>query len=305
MTTESFRKGRFTVAALSDDELPEGFLESKVHYMPRAVSGQQSQLPSSEFHLRSVDSPSGSSTQEVAGTVASVESSTEYSYVEPIIHVIHPAGIQISTSSGDVPMEITPEQAFFDNGAKQQAALFFEEIGCIEEIDEDYIPSRIKRESESGKFQEIPPDAQTSLTNESISPLLDVSGVIDNGSQRQSMVCFGRHGESYINFVKEFRNSIILDNFREANLEPVHSSSSSNHTAAFQLFQDGLFHQFDLVSKFLIATPSLHVPTTNQVVPSPPRTATPSGTVNYGMGGRLALRAICPATAVRHSLDPE
>ncbi|GFU19587.1 hypothetical protein TNCV_21601 [Trichonephila clavipes] len=50
-------------------------------------------------------------------------------------------------------------------------------------------------------------------------------------------------------------------------------------------------------SKCLIATPSLHVPTTNQVVPSPPRTATPSGTINnYDMGWRLALRAICPAT---------
>ncbi|GFU67537.1 hypothetical protein TNCV_3239841 [Trichonephila clavipes] len=50
-------------------------------------------------------------------------------------------------------------------------------------------------------------------------------------------------------------------------------------------------------SKCLIATPSLHVPTTNQVVPSPPRTATPSGTINnYDMGWRLALRAICLAT---------
>ncbi|GFW75017.1 hypothetical protein TNCV_2678851 [Trichonephila clavipes] len=45
------------------------------------------------------------------------------------------------------------------------------------------------------------------------------------------------------------------------------------------------------------STPSLHLPTTNQVVPSPPRTATPSGTINnYDMGWRLALRAICPAT---------
>ncbi|GFY00671.1 hypothetical protein TNCV_2140651 [Trichonephila clavipes] len=59
------------------------------------------------------------------------------------------------------------------------------------------------------------------------------------------------------------------------------------------------FHHFDFVSKCLIATPSLRVPTTNQVVPSPPRTATPSGTTNnYDMGWRLALRAICPATAL-------
>ncbi|GFT95070.1 hypothetical protein TNCV_1473331 [Trichonephila clavipes] len=35
---------------------------------------------------------------------------------------------------------------------------------------------------------------------------------------------------------------------------------------AFQPFQDELFYQFFSVSKFLIATPSLHVPTTNQVV---------------------------------------
>ncbi|GFV98392.1 hypothetical protein TNCV_623511 [Trichonephila clavipes] len=36
---------------------------------------------------------------------------------------------------------------------------------------------------------------------------------------------------------------------------------------------------------------------TNNVVPSPPRTATSSGTINnYDMGWRLALRAICPAT---------
>ncbi|GFU65092.1 uncharacterized protein TNCV_1352081 [Trichonephila clavipes] len=59
----------------------------------------------------------------------------------------------------------------------------------------------------------------------------------------------------------------------------------------------GLFDHFDFVSKCLIAPPSLHVPTTNQVVPSPPRTTTPTGTINnYDMGWRLALRAICPAT---------
>ncbi|GFY67556.1 hypothetical protein TNIN_267431 [Trichonephila inaurata madagascariensis] len=213
MTTESFQKGRFKVETLSDDELPEGFLDKKVHYMPRAGSGQQTQLPSSEFHLPSVDSPSGSSTQEVADTVAptpslSVESSTEYFYVEPIIHVVHPAGIQLSTSSDEVPMEITPEQASIDNGAKRQEILSLEEIGCIDETDEDYIPSWIKRErGESGKFEEISPDAQTSSTNESFSPLLGVSGVMDNGSQRQPMGCFERHVDSYIKFVKEFRNS--------------------------------------------------------------------------------------------------
>ncbi|GFT09809.1 uncharacterized protein TNCV_415981 [Trichonephila clavipes] len=64
---------------------------------------------------------------------------------------------------------------------------------------------------------------------------------------------------------------------RAANLEPVHSSPSPNHKAAFQPFQDGLFHHFDFVTKCLIATLYLHVPTTNQVVPSPPRTTTPSG----------------------------
>ncbi|GFW17876.1 hypothetical protein TNCV_1134761 [Trichonephila clavipes] len=52
------------------------------------------------------------------------------------------------------------------------------------------------------------------------------------------------------------------------NPETVHSSLSSNHKAAFQPFQDGLFYQFDFVSKFLIATPFLHVPTTNQAVSS-------------------------------------
>ncbi|GFY35660.1 hypothetical protein TNCV_2619511 [Trichonephila clavipes] len=84
---------------------------------------------------------------------------------------------------------------------------------------------------------------------------------------------------------------------RTANLEPVHSSPSSNNNAAFQPFQDGLFHHFDFVSKCLIAMPSLYVPTTNQVAPSPPRTATQSGTINnYDMGWRLALRSICPAT---------
>ncbi|GFV18988.1 hypothetical protein TNCV_4758731 [Trichonephila clavipes] len=84
---------------------------------------------------------------------------------------------------------------------------------------------------------------------------------------------------------------------KAANLEPVHSSPSSSHKAAFQPFQDGIFHHFDFVSKCLIATPFLHVPTTNQVVPSPPRTATPSGTINnYVMGWRLALRTICLAT---------
>ncbi|GFV38479.1 hypothetical protein TNCV_4393601 [Trichonephila clavipes] len=83
-----------------------------------------------------------------------------------------------------------------------------------------------------------------------------------------------------------------------ANLEPVYSYPSSNYKVAFQPFQDGLFHHFDFVSKCLMATPSLHVPTTNQVVPSPPRTATPSGTINnYDMRWRLALRAICPATS--------
>ncbi|GFV73339.1 hypothetical protein TNCV_2898401 [Trichonephila clavipes] len=83
-----------------------------------------------------------------------------------------------------------------------------------------------------------------------------------------------------------------------ANPEPVHSSSSSNHKADFQPFQDGLFHHFDFVSKCVLAMHSLHVPTTNQVVPSPPKTATPSSTINnYDMVWRLALRAICPAIA--------
>ncbi|GFX67182.1 hypothetical protein TNCV_2185291 [Trichonephila clavipes] len=88
-----------------------------------------------------------------------------------------------------------------------------------------------------------------------------------------------------------------LNNFRAANIEPVHSSPSSNHKAAYQQFQDGLFHHFDFVSKGLIATLSLPVPTTSQVVTSPSRTATSSGTINnYDMGWRLAMRAICPGT---------
>ncbi|GFY36817.1 hypothetical protein TNCV_2567791 [Trichonephila clavipes] len=64
------------------------------------------------------------------------------------------------------------------------------------------------------------------------------------------------------------------------------------------------FFTTDFVSKCLIATPSLHVPTTHQVVPSPPRTATPSGTINnYDIELRLALRAICPATDSDSSLN--
>ncbi|GFU99829.1 hypothetical protein TNCV_506501 [Trichonephila clavipes] len=82
------------------------------------------------------------------------------------------------------------------------------------------------------------------------------------------------------------------------NLDPAHSSPLSNHKAAVQAFQDGRFHHFDFVSKCLIATPSLHEPTTNQVVPSPPRTAIPSSTINnYDTGLRLTLRAIYRATA--------
>ncbi|GFS78689.1 uncharacterized protein TNCV_3148671 [Trichonephila clavipes] len=47
---------------------------------------------------------------------------------------------------------------------------------------------------------------------------------------------------------------------------------------------------------------ALHVPTTNHVVPSPPRTANPSGTINnYEMEWRLALRAICPATVTKEN----
>ncbi|GFV87353.1 hypothetical protein TNCV_4033251 [Trichonephila clavipes] len=46
-----------------------------------------------------------------------------------------------------------------------------------------------------------------------------------------------------------------------------------------------------------LATPSLHVPTTNQVACSPPRTATSTGH-SYDMGRRLASRPICPATVV-------
>ncbi|GFT29878.1 hypothetical protein TNCV_4892531 [Trichonephila clavipes] len=50
----------------------------------------------------------------------------------------------------------------------------------------------------------------------------------------------------------------------------------------------------DFVSKCLIATPSLYVPKTNQVVPSPPRTATPSGTIdNYDMEWRRKCPAEC------------
>ncbi|GFQ98505.1 hypothetical protein TNCT_95731 [Trichonephila clavata] len=206
MTTESFRKGRFAVATLTDDELPEGFLETSVRCPPRAGSEKQTQPPSSELQFHSVNSPSGSSSQEVADTLAptfnsSVESSTEYCYVEPIIHVIHPAGIQISLSSGDVPSENVPEQPFIDNGAKQQATTFLEELGCFEESD-DYSPSmHVRRKSESGKFEEISPDAvEASATNESTTPLL-------GESEQQSTVCFGRCGESYVNFVKEFRNS--------------------------------------------------------------------------------------------------
>ncbi|GFX86763.1 hypothetical protein TNCV_1409601 [Trichonephila clavipes] len=59
----------------------------------------------------------------------------------------------------------------------------------------------------------------------------------------------------------------------------------------------GITTLIHFVSENLTATPSLHVRTTNQAVPSPTRTATPSGTINnYDMGLRLALRAICPAT---------
>ncbi|GFW84608.1 hypothetical protein TNCV_3107431 [Trichonephila clavipes] len=44
-------------------------------------------------------------------------------------------------------------------------------------------------------------------------------------------------------------------------------------------------------------TTSLHIPTSNQVVPFPPKTATPSGIINnYDLGWDLALRAICLAT---------
>ncbi|GFX76533.1 uncharacterized protein TNCV_3162511 [Trichonephila clavipes] len=47
---------------------------------------------------------------------------------------------------------------------------------------------------------------------------------------------------------------------------------------------------FFTVSKCLIATPSLHLPKNNLVVPSPSRTATPSHTINnYDMGWKLAL----------------
>ncbi|GFU92965.1 hypothetical protein TNCV_2081111 [Trichonephila clavipes] len=65
------------------------------------------------------------------------------------------------------------------------------------------------------------------------------------------------------------------------------------------------FFNFSLQSDFNsrprpIATPSLHVPTTNQVACSPPRTATSSGNINsYDMGWRVASRTVCPATAAR------
>ncbi|GFY32775.1 hypothetical protein TNCV_4638811 [Trichonephila clavipes] len=66
---------------------------------------------------------------------------------------------------------------------------------------------------------------------------------------------------------------------------------------AFGVVDDGHFHHFDFVSKGLVATPSLHLPMTNQVIPSPSRTATPSDTINnYDIGWRLVLQAICPAT---------
>ncbi|GFV27267.1 hypothetical protein TNCV_3714741, partial [Trichonephila clavipes] len=83
------------------------------------------------------------------------------------------------------------------------------------------------------------------------------------------------------------------------NLEPVHSSPSSNHKAAFQPIQDGIFTTLTSFPRVPHSRPLSALPTTNQVVPSPPRTATPSGTTNnYDMGWRLALRAICPATAL-------
>ncbi|GFV58300.1 hypothetical protein TNCV_558621 [Trichonephila clavipes] len=78
-----------------------------------------------------------------------------------------------------------------------------------------------------------------------------------------------------------------LNNLRAANIEPVYLSPSSNHQATFQPFKDGHFYHFDFVSKCLLATPFLHVPTNNQVVLSP------SGTINnYDMGWRLALSRV-------------
>ncbi|GFX97885.1 hypothetical protein TNCV_4905361 [Trichonephila clavipes] len=79
---------------------------------------------------------------------------------------------------------------------------------------------------------------------------------------------------------------------------------SFNHKASFQPFQNGLFHHFDFVSKCLIATTSPHVPTTNQVVPSPPRTATSSDTINKT---REAERDFCDLSIrrdERHVVDP-
>ncbi|GFV56220.1 hypothetical protein TNCV_3266271 [Trichonephila clavipes] len=100
--------------------------------------------------------------------------------------------------------------------------------------------------------------------------------------------------------------TVYLRDQMAANIEPGHSSPSLNHKKAFQPFQDGIFHHFDFISKRLIATPSLHVPTTKQVVPSPPRNATLSRTINnYDMGWKLALRAICPATDSEACNNPD
>ncbi|GFW98109.1 hypothetical protein TNCV_2491651 [Trichonephila clavipes] len=92
--------------------------------------------------------------------------------------------------------------------------------------------------------------------------------------------------------------TVITDEEKSHFLLAATLQNNFTDNAALQPFQDGLFPHFDYVSKFLIVTLSLHVPKTNQVAPSPPRTATPSGTIHiYDMGWRLASRVICLATS--------
>ncbi|GFW51444.1 hypothetical protein TNCV_4211221 [Trichonephila clavipes] len=81
---------------------------------------------------------------------------------------------------------------------------------------------------------------------------------------------------------------------------PIHSPTLTNHKPGFEPLKDELFttSHFNSVSnsRHQFATPSLHVPTANQVACSPPRTATFTGNIySYDMGRRLAWRAICSA----------
>ncbi|GFX84184.1 hypothetical protein TNCV_927951 [Trichonephila clavipes] len=125
-------------------------------------------------------------------------------------------------------------------------------------------------------------------------PLLRLTEKITSGFQTNRST-----GAVFLDIQKAFNwHNLQSNNLQLPSCSNSHIINSYLTNRSYQVrVKDTLSNSYNVNIGAPQATPSLHVPKNKQVVPSPPRIATPSGTINnYDMGWRLALRAICPAT---------